>query len=121
MKIEVRSGQHGVIYDEPPRPSNNAYLIGGTILHPGGCRAPHPRSPRALLVPIGAPWLKLAEAIDYLRFARPVVAIPIHHQGLAAANHMLHSALLQRLAPPGTTVLRLEHGQPTALPDLGRR
>ena len=120
VKLEVKSGTHEVIHYELPRPANNAYLIDGTILHPGDWWAPHPPSLRVLLLPIGAPWLKLAEAVDYLRLVSPEVAIPIHQQGLAAAHQALHSALLQRLAPSGTTILQLEHGQPTSLPGAER-
>ena len=64
-----------------------------------------------LLVPIGAPWLKVSEAIDYVRQVAPRVAIPIHQGGLAPAHQQLHTHLLRTFSHEGTEVVVLEHGK----------
>ena len=58
-----------------------------------------------LLLPIGAPWLKLSETVDYLRAVTPRTAVLVHGAGLAAPHRALARTLITKLAPAGTTVL----------------
>jgi L-ascorbate metabolism protein UlaG (beta-lactamase superfamily) len=57
-----------------------------------------------LCLPTAAPWLKAAEAVDYLRSVRPRVAVPIHEAMLRVPQ--MYYSLFQRLAPEGTEVPR---------------
>jgi hypothetical protein len=66
-----------------------------------------------LFVPTGAPWLKIAEAIDYLRAVAPRTAAPIHQAVLSAPGQQVHYRLLDSLSPPQTTVGVLDHDDPT--------
>jgi L-ascorbate metabolism protein UlaG (beta-lactamase superfamily) len=96
---------HAAIYPALPDITNNAYLIGGRVWHPGDA-FDVPESPvDVLLLPIGAPWMKLAEAVDYLRAVAPKVAIPIHQGGLQPAHRELHCGLLTKFAPAGTELV----------------
>lgn len=113
--VRVRTVVHATIHPALPDISNNAYLIGGRVWHPGDAFVV-PESPvDVLLLPIGAPWLKLAECIDYLREVAPKIAIPIHQGGLAPAHQKLHCALLSKFAPAGTDVVVATVGQPIEL------
>lgn len=111
--VEVIGGEHGVIHPDVPVVPNNGYLIsgaGGTVLHPGDGLDPPGRAVDVLLLPTAAPWLKLAEAVDYLRAVAPPLAIPIHQAILAKPDK--YYALLGELAPAGTTVHVAAHAQP---------
>ena len=66
-----------------------------------------------LLLPTGAPWLKVSEAVDYLRAVAPPLAVPIHEAVLA--NPDLHYGLFENLAPEKTDVRVLPRGWPSAL------
>jgi L-ascorbate metabolism protein UlaG (beta-lactamase superfamily) len=89
--------------------------IGESVLHPGDCWTEVARPVDTLLLPIGGPWMKLAEAVEYVRRVRPRVAIPIHQQGLVPEHQHLHIGVLTRLAPEGTDVMALELGQPASI------
>jgi L-ascorbate metabolism protein UlaG (beta-lactamase superfamily) len=111
--VEVIGGEHGVIHPDVPVVPNNGYLIsgpGGTVLHPGDGLDPPGRAVDVLLLPTAAPWLKLAEAVDYLRAVAAPVAIPIHQAILAKPEK--YYTLLGELAPAGTTVRVATHAQP---------
>ena len=110
--IEVLPHAHETIHPEVPNPPNNGYLVDGRLLHPGDSFLVPSDAVSVLLLPVGGPWLKLADAVDYLRAVAPRVAVPIHQAGLAPAHQRLHHDLLARLAPPGTDVLVPELGVP---------
>jgi L-ascorbate metabolism protein UlaG (beta-lactamase superfamily) len=50
-----------------------------------------------LLVPVAGPWLKLSEAVDYVRAVRPRVAVPIHDAVLTGAGRALPDRLVASL------------------------
>lgn len=106
---------HAGIYPAIPDISNNGYLFQGRVFHPGDAFRPPAQPADVLLLPIGAPWLKLSEAIDYLRSVAPRIAIPIHQGGLAPAHQALHCQLLKTFAPAGTELLVPELGTPVTV------
>jgi len=74
---------------------------------------PGDRQVDVLALPTGAPCLKTAEAVDYLRAVRPRVAVPIHEATLAMPE--LNYRLFDALAPDGSTVRILPPGQATTV------
>jgi len=112
-RIDVLGGQHAVIHPDIPVVPNNAYLIDGTHLHPGDSFTPPPAPVDVLFLPTGAPWLKLSEAVDYLRAVGPRTAVPIHEAVLAMPA--MHYRMFDGLAPEQTTVRVLDREQPTSL------
>jgi L-ascorbate metabolism protein UlaG (beta-lactamase superfamily) len=105
-RVEVLGGQHAVIHPDIPVVPNNAYLIDGTHLHPGDSFTPPPAPVDVLFLPSGAPWLKLAEAVDYLRAVAPRSAVPIHEAVLA--QPAMHHKMFDDLGPAGTTLRVLD-------------
>jgi L-ascorbate metabolism protein UlaG (beta-lactamase superfamily) len=112
-RIDVLGGTHAVIHPDIPVVANNAYLIDGTHLHPGDSFTPPPAPVDVLFLPTGAPWLKLSEAVDYLRAVGPHTAVPIHEAVLS--RPAMAYQLFDRLAPEQTTVRVLEQAEPTSL------
>lgn len=103
--VDVIGGDHGVIHPDLPVIPNNGYLIdggAGTVLHPGDSFVLVDRDVDVLLLPIAAPWLKVSEAVDYLRAVDPGLAIPIHQAILAEPEK--HYELFRELAPVGTEI-----------------
>ena len=94
---------------------NNAYQVGDLLFHPGDSFTTPPGPVRILLLPVGGPWMKVSESVDYLRAVAPEIAIPIHQAGLADIHQQLHYQLFRGLAPSGTTVHVLDHGIAAAL------
>jgi L-ascorbate metabolism protein UlaG (beta-lactamase superfamily) len=114
-QVEVLGGDHAVIYPDVPMISNNAYLVDGAYLHPGDSFTRPSGQVEMLFVPTSAPWLKVAEVIDYLRAVSPHIAVPIHQAVLSTQGEQLHYRLLDSLSSPQTTLRVLDHGEPTTL------
>ncbi|MGH3669626.1 MAG: MBL fold metallo-hydrolase [Pseudonocardiaceae bacterium] len=114
--VEVIGGDHGVIHPDIPVVPNNGYLIegdAGTILHPGDSFSSPVRPVDLLLLPTAAPWLKVSEAVDYLRALSPPVAVPIHQAIMAKPEK--HYGLFRELAPAGTSIQIATHAEPLKL------
>lgn len=104
---------HAVIHPDVPRVHNVAYLVDGALLHPGDSFTPPPAGTEVdvLLVPVAGPWMKLAEAIDYVRAVRPRVAAPIHDAILSDPGRALVDRLVGGMGGAGTYV-RITAGTP---------
>ena len=113
--LSATTVQHATIHCDLPSPVNNAYLVADEVLHPGDAFWQPDRPVGVLMLPIGGPWMKLSESIDYLRSVSPEVAIPVHQGGLAPAHRALHCDLLTKLAPAGTRLLTLVEGDRTEI------
>ncbi|HTY71610.1 MAG TPA: MBL fold metallo-hydrolase [Actinomycetes bacterium] len=78
-RVDVLGGLHAPVYADVPGCTNAAYLLDdGAFFHPGDSFTLPGRPVDVLAVAVDAPWLKLAEAVDYVRAVSPRVAVPIH-------------------------------------------
>lgn len=116
VEVEVAAHGHEVLYPGIPLPVNLTYLLGGRVFAPGDAFAVPGAPVEVLLLPTGAPWMKLSETIDYLRAVAPRFVLPVHDAGLAAPHRALHRALITRFAPEGTTVADVAQGEALVLP-----
>jgi L-ascorbate metabolism protein UlaG (beta-lactamase superfamily) len=112
-RIDVLGGEHAVIHPDIPVIDNNAYLVDGTHLHPGDSLVAPPEPVEVLFLPTGAPWLKLSEAVDYLRAVGPATAVPIHEAVLA--NPAIWYGMFENLAPERTALRVLDKGAATTV------
>lgn len=110
--VAVTGGEHAAVHPDLPVPENLGYLIDGRVLHPGDAFDDVAAPVEVLLLPIGGPWMKIGEGIDYLRAVAPRTVVPIHEAGLAPAHQTMHRRLLKDLAPEETTVLEPDRGTP---------
>jgi len=98
--IEVIGGLHAAVYGDVPGCTNAAYLIDdGALLHPGDSFTVPGRDVDVLAVPVDGPWLKLAEAVDYVRAVRPRVAVPVHEA--ETTDPAKYAGMLAAFAPDG--------------------
>ncbi len=116
--VRVLGGRHAVIHPDVPRAANVAYLVEGatTVLHPGDSFTPPPDGVGVdvLLVPVAGPWMRLADAIDYVRAVRPGLAVPIHDAILSGRGHALVDRLVGGLG--GAEYRRVAPGETIDLP-----
>ena len=113
VRVEVVGEMHAQIHPDLPRIPNVGYLIDGRLLHPGDALDVTDRDVEVLALPTMAPWMRMAEAVDYLRAVQPRVAVPIH-DGLLRSTDLFYNAF--RGLGPQTTELRvLDDGQPVEL------
>jgi L-ascorbate metabolism protein UlaG (beta-lactamase superfamily) len=90
LTIRALGGRHAVIHPEIPVIENLSYLVddGGhraRLMHPGDALFVPDEPVDVLAAPASAPWMRISEAVDYLRTVAPAHAVPIH-QGIIAPD-----------------------------------
>ncbi|MET7395090.1 MBL fold metallo-hydrolase [Dactylosporangium sp. NPDC005572] len=111
MTVRAYGGMHAVIHPDIPRIVNVAFLIespNGPIYHPGDSFHVPDEEVATLFVPVSAPWLKLAEAIDFTRAVKPERAFALHDSLLVEAGQQMVTGHMNRLS--GTHYTRLDPG-----------
>ncbi len=83
LTVRGVGGRHAVIHPEIPVIDNISYLIGdgehpARLMHPGDALFTPGEPVDVLAAPAAAPWMKISEAVEYLRAVAPAQAVPIH-------------------------------------------
>ena len=113
--VRAYGGLHAVIHPDLPRVANLGYAIDETVYHPGDSfDVPADVRVDTLFVPVSAPWLKVAESVDFIRAVKPRRAYALHDALLNDLGapiverviNQLSGAEYQRLSPG--TVLDLD-------------
>lgn len=77
--VRTFGGQHALIHPLIPMVANVGFLVDDGVYHPGDSFiVPEGAEVGALLVPVHAPWSKLAEVVDFVASVRAPVAFQIH-------------------------------------------
>lgn len=103
--VQVFGGRHAHIHEDVPDLANNAYLIDERVYYPGDSFAVPGVPVEVLLVPVGGPWMKVAEAIDFVRAVAPTRAHPTHDAVLSTPGQQFADNWLAQRA--GTDYSRL--------------
>lgn len=108
LRVRGVGGVHAIIHPEIPAINNISYLVGdgdhaARLMHPGDSLFIPGEPVDVLALPAAAPWMKISEAVEYLRAVRPQHAIPIH-QGIV--NPSAYSLYYQRFIEMGRTDFR---------------
>jgi L-ascorbate metabolism protein UlaG (beta-lactamase superfamily) len=112
VSVKVIGVQHATIHPDIPGITNVGYFIAGRLFVPGDNFTKPEREIEILGLPLGAPWSKVSEIIDYVMAVKPRVAIPIHDAVLAMPD--MHIGLVNRFAKPaGIEVRWIENGSYT--------
>ncbi|MFE5856833.1 MBL fold metallo-hydrolase [Streptomyces sp. NPDC056500] len=78
FEVQVHGELHAVIHPDLPRVTNVGYLVDGSVFHPGDALTVPGTVVDTLLLPVHAPWNKIAEVIDYVREVAPRRAVDVH-------------------------------------------
>lgn len=88
-------GRHNVIHESVPVIDNVGVLVDGEFYYPGDSYAvPDGVDVRLLAAPIGAPWLKIGEAMDFVLAVAPRRAFGTHDMTLSRIGLTGHAARL---------------------------
>ena len=84
VRITGGGGRHAVIHPELPVIDNTVFQLGTAeqptqFVHPGDSLWVPSTPVDVLATPAAAPWMKISEAVDYLRSVAPRLAFPIHY------------------------------------------
>ncbi|MFE9259056.1 MBL fold metallo-hydrolase [Streptomyces sp. NPDC006879] len=113
FEVQVQGELHAVIHPDIPRVTNVGYLVDGSLFHPGDALTVPAQPVETLLLPVHAPWNKIAEVIDYLREVKPRRAVDIHDVYLSDPALPIYESLLGALG--GCDRTRFAPGEATPL------
>jgi L-ascorbate metabolism protein UlaG (beta-lactamase superfamily) len=115
LTIRGVGGRHAVIHPEIPVIDNTSYLIGDAghrarLMHPGDALFVPDEPVDVLATPAAAPWMKISEAVDYLRAVAPRQAVPIHQAIIAKEARGIYYGRLSEMTGTDFQVLTEESG-----------
>lgn len=93
---------------------NIAVLVNGVFFHPGDSYTQPGRTVEVLALPASAPWLRVLDAVNYLRACQPKSTVPIHNALLSEIGESIHYRIIEAAAsearidwqvlPPGQSI-----------------
>jgi len=78
LDVHVHGELHAEIHPDLPRIPNVGFLIGGQVFHPGDALTVPDEPVTTLLLPVHAPWSRVADVIDYVRAVHADQAYAVH-------------------------------------------
>jgi glyoxylase-like metal-dependent hydrolase (beta-lactamase superfamily II) len=94
---------------------NISYLVGdgshaARLMHPGDALFTPGEPVDVLATPAAAPWMKISEAVDYLRAVAPTHAVPIHQAIIEPNARGIYYGRLSEMTDTDFQVLEPENG-----------
>ena len=83
--------KHSVIHESVPVPDNVGVLVNDELYYPGDSYTVPDAEVGTLAAPVGGPWLKIGEAMDFVLAVKPKRAIYAHDMTLSAAGKKMHA------------------------------
>jgi L-ascorbate metabolism protein UlaG (beta-lactamase superfamily) len=116
QEVHVHGELHAEIHPDIPRIPNIGFLVGGQVFHPGDALTVPEEPVSVLLLPVHAPWSRIAQVIDYVRAVNADQAYAVH-DGLLNDNGLGMVGRLLGQGGPGTPTpySRLEPGDSVEL------
>ncbi|MEP6710643.1 MAG: MBL fold metallo-hydrolase [Candidatus Saccharibacteria bacterium] len=96
--LEFFGGKHAVIHPSMPLVANLGVMVNELLYYPGDSFTVPGKSVDTLALPVGAPWLKLSETIDFLTAVKPRLAFPTHDAVLSPIGKSLPDRILPGFA-----------------------
>lgn len=94
--LEFFGGEHILIHESLPIVQNVGVLVNGQFYYPGDSyTVPEGVDVQLLAAPLGGPWLKIGEAMDYVLAVKPRRAFGTHDMTLSTIGRGMHRARLQ--------------------------
>ena len=114
MSVEVIGEKHAVIHPDYDRFDNSGYVLesgGSSVYHPGDALTGPGRAVDVLLAPASAPWLKVGEAVDFVREVGAPTSLAIHDRIYSDIGLAMVERHMANLLPGGQAFVRREPGQ----------
>ncbi|MEZ0067742.1 L-ascorbate metabolism protein UlaG (beta-lactamase superfamily) [Streptacidiphilus sp. MAP12-20] len=108
FEVQAHGEWHAVVHPDWPAVPNVGFLVDG-IFHPGDALTVPDQPVETLLLPVHAPWSKLAEVVDYTNAVSAKRAYALHDAGLSEIGLGSVGFALGEIAP-NTAYTRLAPG-----------
>ena len=94
--------KHAVIHSSIPVVDNVGVLVDGSLYYAGDSyTVPEGVEVETLAVPIGAPWLKIGDAMDYVLEVKPRRSFPVHEAVLSQIGKTMTQARIEAATAQG--------------------
>ena len=113
FRLEFFGDLHQEIHRSIPLVQNTGVMVNNRLYYPGDSYTSPEYRPEVLAVPSSAPWLKIADVIDFLNKVKPAKAFPTHNALLSDIGHQMQNSRIKevveshagefRFLEPGTT------------------
>jgi L-ascorbate metabolism protein UlaG (beta-lactamase superfamily) len=115
--VRVFGERHAANHPDMPIVQNVGFLVEEEWFYPGDALTLPGVEVGTLMVPTGAPWLKLSEMVDYLRAVRPARAYSTHDALYSEVGlNLVDNWLRMEADKQGADIRRLTLGEPVTLP-----
>lgn len=102
FSLRFFGGEHAVIHSSIPIVDNLGVLVDDELYYAGDSfTIPEGVEVGTLAVPAGAPWLKIAEVMDYVAAVAPRRSFPVHEMVLSAAGKNMSNARIGSVTEAG--------------------
>lgn len=110
--LEFVGGVHATIHESIPVIANLGVIIDDLVYYPGDSFALPGKVIPTIAVPASAPWMKIAEAMDFIATLKPARVFPTHDAILSEIGQNLVDNMLKNVAlNSGTTYERIAVGE----------
>jgi L-ascorbate metabolism protein UlaG (beta-lactamase superfamily) len=114
LPVEVVGDKHAVIHPDYDRFDNSGYVVTAgerTVYHPGDALTAPGRPVDVLLAPVSAPWLKVSEAVDFVRKVGAPRSLGIHDRIYSEIGLGMVDTHMANLLPEGQELVRRQPGE----------
>ena len=116
FRLEFVGSTHAEILSALPRIENVGVLVNGVVFYPGDSFSAPPARVDVLVVPVAAPWLRIADLEEYVGLIKPRRIVPVHTGVLSENGRLLTGRLVAQIAAnAGAELLELEPGESAEL------
>jgi len=87
--------KHALVHESVPVPDNVGVLVNDELYYPGDSYTVPDVEVGTLAAPLGGPWLKIGEAMDFVLAVKPKRAFYVHDMTLSVAGKGMHAERLK--------------------------
>lgn len=109
--LDFHGTRHQLIHSSVPIVDNTGVMVNGRVFFPGDSYTDPGVPVEVLAAPVGAPWLKVAEMMDYVAAIAPRRAYPVHEATLSAVGYDMHTGRLRDALGPDGELVVLQPGE----------
>ncbi len=106
FEVQAHGTLHAQVHRDIPLIANTGFLIDGRLFHPGDALTIPDRPVSTLMLPVHAPWLRIADLIDWSREMAPRRAFAAHDGFLNSVGAAFVGGLLGENGPGINTSYR---------------
>ncbi|MCU1439021.1 MAG: fold metallo-hydrolase [Rhodoglobus sp.] len=101
FSFEFFGEKHAVIHESIPLVDNVGVLVDDNLYYAGDSYTLPGVAVETLAAPIGAPWLKIGEAMDYVLAVKPRRSFPVHEMVLSQVGKTMTQGRIEAVTTQG--------------------